>query len=70
MAVTIEHTDTDTEYLPDMPLEADNDEDSPKLSGKESNQQILNMRRRIEDRLERQRLKDELGCDDLWELDY
>lgn len=70
MAVDIDHSDNDIDYLPDMPVEADNDEDSPKLSGKESNQRILNMRRRIEDRLERRRLKEELGCDDLWELDY
>lgn len=70
MAVDIDHSDSDIDYLPGMPVEADNDEDAPKLSGKETNQQILNLRRRIEDRLERRRLKEELGCDDLWELDY
>jgi len=71
MAVHIEHSDTDadTDYLPDVALEADNDEEAPKLSPRESNQQVLDIRRRIEDRLERRRLKEELGCDDLWELD-
>ncbi|MDO3383555.1 PA3496 family putative envelope integrity protein [Gilvimarinus algae] len=37
---------------------------------KDSNQRQLEMRRRLEDRLERRRLRDELGCDDLWELDF
>lgn len=69
MAVNIEHSDNEIDYLPDAPLEADNDEEAPKLSPRESNQQVLDIRRRIEDRLERRRLKEELGCDDLWELD-
>lgn len=70
MAVNIESTENDTDYLSDVPLEADNDEESPKLSGREANQQVLDIRRRIEDRLERRRLRDELGCDDLSELDF
>jgi|GEM_PF-488544 len=70
MAVNIEHSDDDTDdFLPEGALEADNDEDEPKLSPREANQQVLDIRRRIEDRLERRRLKEELGCDDLWELD-
>lgn len=69
MAVNIKHSDDDTDYLSDANLEADNDEDAPKLSPRETNQQVLDIRRRIEDRLERRRLKEELGCDDLWELD-
>ncbi|MGD8175703.1 PA3496 family putative envelope integrity protein [Marinimicrobium sp. ARAG 43.8] len=66
MAVNIDHSDDDSDFLPE---EAENDEGQPKLSGREANQHILDMRRKIEDRLERRRLKDELGCDDLWELD-
>ncbi len=70
MAVTIDHSDDDTDFLVELPSEADNDEEqAPKLTGKEANQHILDMRRKIEDRLERRRLKEELGCDDLWELD-
>ena len=62
-------TGKETDFLEDLPDTADNDEDVPKLSHRESNQQLLNLRRKIEDRLERKRLRDELGCDDLGELD-
>ncbi len=70
MAVNIDHSDDDTDFITEMPTEADNDEEPVKLTGREANQQYLDMRRKIEDRLERRRLKEELGCDDLWELDF
>ncbi|HEY7884891.1 MAG TPA: hypothetical protein VIC08_08110 [Cellvibrionaceae bacterium] len=41
-----------------------------KMSVKDSNQYQLEMRRKLEDRLERRRLRDELGCEDLWELGF
>jgi hypothetical protein len=66
MSVDVEHAQTDTDLI-DMD---DDEEEQPKLNGKETSQHMLEMRRKIEDRLERRRLKDLLGCDDLWELDY
>ncbi|WP_111641025.1 PA3496 family putative envelope integrity protein [Marinimicrobium alkaliphilum] len=45
------------------------EEETTRLTGREANQFVLEMRRKIEDRLERRRLRDQLGCDDLWELD-
>jgi len=69
MPKRIINTEKDTDFLEDMPDTADNDENLPKMSHRESNLQLLNLRRKIEDRLERKRLREELGCDDLWELD-
>ncbi|MDO3385267.1 hypothetical protein QWI17_05370 [Gilvimarinus sp. SDUM040013] len=40
------------------------------LSHKDQQKLQLDMRRRLEERLERRRLQDQLGCDDLRELDY
>lgn len=37
------------------------------VSIKDSNQRQLEMRRRLEDRLEKRRLRDELGFDELWD---
>lgn len=51
-------------------LDDDDTEVSEPLSSKDNQKHQLEMRRRLEDRLERRRLRDELGCDDLWELDY
>lgn len=51
-------------------LDGDDTEVSEPLSSKDNQKHQLEMRRRLEDRLERRRLRDELGCDDLWELDY
>jgi len=48
----------------------DLDSDTPITTAKENNQRQLVLRRQLEDRLERRRLKDELGCEDLWELGY
>lgn len=53
--------DVDTEEVDTEPL---------KMTVKDANQHQLAMRRKLEDRLERRRLRDELGCDDLWELGY
>ena len=56
----------------DTLLEDDRDLDSatPVATAKESNLRQLTIRRQLEDRLERRRLRDQLGCDDLWELGY
>ncbi|UTF59813.1 PA3496 family putative envelope integrity protein [Gilvimarinus sp. DA14] len=52
----------------------DDDSESEKAetiaaSAKDNPQRQLEMRRRLEDRLEKRRLRDELGFDDLWELE-
>jgi hypothetical protein len=65
MSVDVEHAQPDNDLL-DMDID---DDEQPKLNGKEVSQHMLEMRRKIEDRLERRRIKDLLGCDDLWELD-
>lgn len=67
MSVDVEQTDSD--LLNDVSAEVDDDE-QPKLTAKETSQHTLDMRRKIEDRLERLRLKDQLGFDDLSELDF
>lgn len=63
-----EDSQTDSDLLNDV-IDVDDDE-QPKLTGKEASQHMLEMRRKIEDRLERRRLKDQLGFDDLLELDF
>lgn len=63
-----EHSQADSDLLNDV-VDVDDDE-PPKLTGKEASQHMLDMRRKIEDRLERRRLKDQLGFDDLSELDF
>lgn len=70
MAVEVDHSQSDTDLLHDITIDMDDDDDQPKLSAKEASQHILDIRRKLEDRLERRRLRDELGCDDLWELDF
>ena len=64
-----EHSEADSDLLNDV-IDIDEDDEHPKLSAKESSQHMLDMRRKIEDRLERRRLKDQLGFDDLSELDF
>ncbi|WP_049723697.1 PA3496 family putative envelope integrity protein [Gilvimarinus polysaccharolyticus] len=54
----------------DTLLDDDLDSDSPMATAKEAGLRQLTLRRQLEDRLERRRLKDELGCDDLLELGY
>src|SRR5690606_12116453 len=63
-----EHSPADADLLNDV-IDIDDDE-QPKLTGKEASQHMLEMRRKIEDRLERRRLKEQLGFDDLSELDF
>lgn len=72
MAAEVDHSqaDTDTDMLHDINIDLEEEDQQPKLSAKETSQQVLEIRRKLEDRLERRRLRDELGCDDLWELDF
>lgn len=74
MAVEVDHSqadsDSDSDMLHDISIDLEEEDQQPKLSAKETSQQILEIRRKLEDRLERRRLRDELGCDDLWELDF
>jgi len=66
--MSVDHDDDDEVLLDDD--DGDLDTDTPIITAKESSQRQLEVRRQLEDRLERRRLKDELGCDDLWELGY
>jgi hypothetical protein len=68
MSVDVESPDTD--LMSDVTIEADDEEATPKLTGKEASQHTLEMRRKIEDRLERRRIKDQLGYDDISDLDF
>ena len=54
----------------DTLLDDDVDSDTSITTAKENSLRQLAIRRQLEDRLERRRLKDELGCDKLWELGY
>ncbi len=69
MTVDVEHSQADADLLNDVGLDMD-DEEPAKLTGREASQHVLDMRRKIEDRLERRRLKEQLGFDDLSELDF
>ena len=68
MSVDVESQDTD--LMGDSTIESDDDEATPKLTGKEASQHTLEMRRKIEDRLERRRIKEQLGYDDISDLDF
>jgi hypothetical protein len=68
MSVDVESSDND--LMSDVSIEADDEEATPKLTGKEASQHTLEMRRKIEDRLERRRIKDQLGYDDISDLDF
>lgn len=70
MTVEVDHSENDSDLLSDINTDMDDDEEQPKLSAKEASQHILEVRRKLEDRLERRRLSDELGSDDLGELDF
>lgn len=61
MSVDVDSQDAD---IIDPTVEIDDEEATPKLTGKEASQHTLEMRRKIEDRLERRRMKDQLGYDD------
>lgn len=69
MSVDVAHSQADSDLLNDVSLDIDDDE-QPKLTAKEASQHMLDMRRKIEDRLERRRLKEQLGFDDLSDLDF
>jgi len=62
--------DDDDSFLVDDVDDSSAEAEPLKMSVKDSNQHQLAMRRKLEDRLERRRLRDELGCDDLWELGF
>lgn len=67
MSVDVEAQDSD--LIGDAEIEAEEDT-TPKLTGKEASQHTLEMRRKLEDRLERKRIKDQLGFDGLSDLDF
>ncbi|WP_020208110.1 PA3496 family putative envelope integrity protein [Gilvimarinus chinensis] len=60
--------DHDEDTFMDDEIESEKAETVPAHS-KDNSQRQLEMRRRLEDRLERRRLRDELGFDDMWELE-
>jgi hypothetical protein len=68
MSVDVEPQDAD--LISDATIEIEDEEAAPKLTGKEASQHTLEMRRKIEDRLERRRMKDELGYGDFSDLDF
>lgn len=67
MTVDVDTQDND---IIETGIELDDEEVTPKLSGKEASQHTLEMRRKIEDRLERRRLKDQLGYNSYDEFDF
>ena len=67
MTVDVDTQDSD---IIEAGIELDDEEVTPKLSGKEASQHTLEMRRKIEDRLERRRLKDQLGYNSYDEFDF
>jgi hypothetical protein len=68
MSVVVDHSQ-DSDLINDASIEVEDDV-SPKLTGKEATQYTLEMRRKLEDRLERKRIKDQLGYDGLSDLDF
>ncbi len=68
MSVDVDSQDAD--IIGDASIDIDDDESSPKLTGKEASQYTLEMRRKIEDRLERRRMKDQLGYGDYDDLEF
>jgi hypothetical protein len=68
MSVVVDHSQ-DSDLINDSSIDAE-DEVTPKLTGKEASQYTLEMRRKLEDRLERKRIKDQLGYDGLSDLDF
>lgn len=67
MTVDVDTQDSD---IIEAGIELDDEEVTPKLSGKEASQHTLEMRRKIEDRLERRRLKDQLGYNSYDDFDF
>jgi len=68
MSVDVDHSQ-DSDLISDAGIDMD-DEVAPKLTGKEASQHTLEMRRKLEDRLERKRIKDQLGYGDVSDLDF
>ncbi len=68
MSVDVDSQDAD--IIGDASIDIEEDESSPKLTGKEASQYTLEMRRKIEDRLERRRMKDQLGYGDYDDLEF
>lgn len=68
MSVDVDHSQ-DSDLISDAGIDAE-DEVTPKLTGKEASQHTLDMRRKLEDRLERKRIKEQLGYDGLSDLDF
>jgi hypothetical protein len=58
------------DLITDVGIDSEDDDTTHKLSAKEVSQQTLEMRRKIEDKLERRRLKDQLGYGDISDLDF
>lgn len=69
MSVDVDHSQ-DADLISESSMEIEDDESSPKLSAKEVNAQTLEMRRKLEDRLEKRRIKDELGFDSYDDIDF
>jgi hypothetical protein len=69
MSVDVDHSQ-DADLINDSTLETEEEDATPKLSAKEANAQTLEMRRKLEDRLERRRIKDELGFDDYEDINF
>jgi hypothetical protein len=68
MSVNVDHSQ-DTDLINDASLDVD-EVVTPKLTGKEANQHTLEMRRKLEDRLERKRIKEQLGYNEGSDLDF
>lgn len=68
MSVDVDTQDTD--LMGDVSIESDEEEATPKLTAKEASQHTLEMRRKIEDRLERRRMRDQLGYGDYDDIDF
>lgn len=68
MSVDVDHSQ-DSDLISDAGIDTE-EEVAPKLTGKEASQHTLEMRRKLEDRLERKRIKEQLGYDGLSDLDF
>jgi hypothetical protein len=66
MSVDVQSDD----LMNDVGIDTDDEDTNHKLTAKEVSQQTLEMRRKIEDKLERRRLKDQLGYGDISDLDF
>ena len=69
MHMSVDVDTQDSDLIGDASMEGEDDV-APKLTGKEASQHTLEMRRKLEDRLERKRIKDQLGYDDISDLDF